>query len=153
MTCLRTRPRETRPNRRANSQLGSYELRKGSAPIAGRQSPPGGGHTIHLHLGKSIRRIGVNKEDVHSGYYFSGSKTTQMNNPQYCDDLESALSGIILLGGHKAIEATQDFTKEMNEGNSGSGDPVIEGLRRSLRSELGLEQIALPKPHTLRMKP
>ena len=95
----------------------------------------------------------MNKEDVHSGYYFSGSKTTQMNNPQYCDDLESALSDIILLGGHKEIEATQDFTKEMNEGNSDSLDPVIEVLRRSLRSELGLEQTALPKPHTLRMKP
>lgn len=71
---------------------------------------------------------------------------------EYRDDLESALSDIILLGGHKEIEATQDFMKEMNEGNSGSLDPVIETLRNSLRSELGLEQTVLPKPHTLRIK-
>ena len=71
---------------------------------------------------------------------------------EYRDDLESALSDIILLGGHKEIEATQDFMKEMNEGNSGSIDPVIETLRNSLRSELGLEQTVLPKPHTLRIK-
>lgn len=72
---------------------------------------------------------------------------------EYRDDLESALSDIILLGGHKEIEAAQDFMKEMNEGNSGSLDPVIETLRNSLRSELGLEQTVLPKPHTLRIKP
>lgn len=71
---------------------------------------------------------------------------------EYRDDLESALSDIILLGGHKEIEAAQDFMKEMNEGNSGSLDPVIETLRNSLRSELGLEQTVLPKPHTLRIK-
>ena len=71
---------------------------------------------------------------------------------EYRDDLESALSDIILLGGHKEIEAAQDFMKEMNEGNSGSLDPVIETLRNSLRSELGLEQTVLPRPHTLRIK-
>lgn len=71
---------------------------------------------------------------------------------EYRDDLESALSDIILLGGHKEIEAAQDFMKEMNEGDSGSLDPVIETLRNSLRSELGPEQTVLPKPHTLRIK-
>ena len=71
---------------------------------------------------------------------------------EYRDDLESALSDIILLGGHKEIEAAQDFMKEMNEGDGGSLNPVIEALRNSLRSELGLEQTVLPKPHTLRIK-
>lgn len=70
---------------------------------------------------------------------------------KYRDDLESALSDIVLLGKHEEIEAACNFMKDMSKGKGGTLDPVIESLRNSLRRELGLEQTALPKPHTLRM--
>lgn len=68
------------------------------------------------------------------------------------DNLESALADIMLLGGPAEIEAADRFQRDFVEGRGTSMVPVIETLRRSLRSELALPEVDLPRQFNLRLQ-
>ena len=67
------------------------------------------------------------------------------------DDLEAAFADIMLLGGLAEIEAARSFMVEFVETGDGSLDPVIVALRKSLRDEIDLDDVPLPKPYNLRI--
>lgn len=57
------------------------------------------------------------------------------------DNLEGALADVMLLGGQEEIQAAGRFQRDFVENKSSSLVPVIESLRKSLRSELDLPEI------------
>lgn len=67
------------------------------------------------------------------------------------DNLEAALADVMLLGGQDEMQATDRFQRDFVEGRSASLLPVIESLRKSLRSELDLPEIALPSQFNFRL--
>ncbi|MBD8021136.1 response regulator [Brevibacterium gallinarum] len=75
-----------------------------------------------------------------------------MLSSQRQDNLEAALADVMLLGGQHEIRAADCFQREFAEGKSSSLVPVIESLRKSLRSELGLPEIALPSQFNFRLR-
>lgn len=68
------------------------------------------------------------------------------------DNLEGALADVMLLGGQHEIQAADRFQRDFVEGNNSSMMPVIESLRKSLRSELDLPEIALPSRFNFRLR-
>lgn len=68
------------------------------------------------------------------------------------DNLEAALADKMLLGGPREIEATARFQIDFVEGKSASLVPLIEALRSSLREELDLPRVDLPKRLNLRLQ-
>lgn len=71
---------------------------------------------------------------------------------EHRDDLESALSDIMLLGGQAEIEAASEFMVEFAEKGDASLNPVIFALRKSLRDEIGLMDIRMPRFYNLRVR-
>lgn len=71
--------------------------------------------------------------------------------PEHRDDLEAAFADIMLLGGHAEIEAARTFMVAFTEVGDADLNPVIKALRSSLRSEIGLEDLPLPKLYNLRI--
>ncbi|WP_270258721.1 hypothetical protein, partial [Kocuria marina] len=67
------------------------------------------------------------------------------------DNLEGALADVMLLGGQEEIQAAGRFQRDFVENKSSSLVPVIESLRKSLRSELDLPEIALPSQFNFRL--
>lgn len=72
-------------------------------------------------------------------------------SPQRRDNLEGALADIMLLGGEQEIEVSDRFQRDFAAEKGASLVPVIESLRRSLRNELDLPEIDLPKPFNFRL--
>lgn len=68
------------------------------------------------------------------------------------DNLEGALADVMLLGGQQEIDAANRFQQDFVGGKSSSLVPVIESLRKSLRSELDLPEIALPGHFNFRLR-
>lgn len=67
------------------------------------------------------------------------------------DGLESALSDVVLLGERAEIDAAQQFMRQMADQKGADLEPLLQALRRSLRTELGLRDVPLPRPYSLRM--
>lgn len=70
---------------------------------------------------------------------------------EHRDDLEAALSDIMLLGGQAEIDAASAFMVEFAEKKEGELEPVIFALRKSLRDEIGLNDVPMPRPYNLRL--
>lgn len=70
---------------------------------------------------------------------------------EHRDDLEAAFSDIILLGGKEEIDTASKFMVQFVETGEGSLDPVIFALRKSLRNEIGLDDVPMPRPYNLRL--
>lgn len=68
------------------------------------------------------------------------------------DNLEGALADVMLLGGQHEIQAADRYQRDFVEGKGSSLVPVNESLRRSLRSELDLPEIALPSQFNFRLR-
>lgn len=71
--------------------------------------------------------------------------------PERRDNLESAFADIMLLGGADETAAARRFMIKFAQDGEDSLDPVIGALRDSLRRELGIAPVALPKPYNLRI--
>lgn len=71
---------------------------------------------------------------------------------QQADTLEAALSDIVLLGEPVEVEAAREFMVAMAQGGGASLDNVIVALRTSLRRELGLTPLDMPRPYNLRIE-
>lgn len=67
------------------------------------------------------------------------------------DGLESALSDVVLLGERAEIDAARQFMRQMADQKGADLEPLLQALRRSLRTELGLRDVPLPRPYSLRM--
>lgn len=67
------------------------------------------------------------------------------------DNLEGALADVMLLGGQEEIQAAGRFQRDFVENRSSSLVSVIKSLRKSLRSELDLPEIALPSQFNFRL--
>ncbi|WP_423446204.1 response regulator [Kocuria sp. KSNUG] len=72
--------------------------------------------------------------------------------PQRRDNLEGALADVMLLGGVQEIRAANRFQQDFVGRNNSSLMPVIESLRKSLREELDLPEVALPRQFNFRLK-
>lgn len=72
--------------------------------------------------------------------------------PQRRDNLEGALADIMLLGGQQEIDASDRFQRNFAEEKDASLVPVIKSLRKSLRNELALPEIDLPKRFNVRLQ-
>lgn len=70
---------------------------------------------------------------------------------EHRDDLEAAFSDIMLLGGQAEIDAASKFMVQFVKTMEGSLDPVIFALRKSLRDEIGLGDVPMPRPYNLRL--
>ncbi len=70
---------------------------------------------------------------------------------EHRDDLEAAFADIMLLGGQSEIDAASTFMTQFVETMEGSLDPVVFALRKSLRDEIGLDDIPMPRPYNLRL--
>lgn len=70
---------------------------------------------------------------------------------EHRDDLEAAFSDIMLLGGKEEIDAASKFMVQFEETTEGSLGPVIFALRKSLRNEIGLNDVPMPRPYNLRL--
>lgn len=68
-------------------------------------------------------------------------------------NIEAALSDIMLLGESKEVEAARRFMVLMADDQGADLNPVIKALRSSLRQELGLPELPLPAPYNLRFRP
>ena len=60
-------------------------------------------------------------------------------------------SDIMLLGGKEEIDAASKFMVQFEETTEGSLGPVIFALRKSLRNEIGLNDVPMPRPYNLRL--
>lgn len=65
--------------------------------------------------------------------------------------LETSLSDIVLLGEVQEVEAARRFMLNMAEGRGADLEEVISALRSSLRREIELSNIDLPRPYNFRM--
>lgn len=72
---------------------------------------------------------------------------------EHWDDVEAALSDIMLLGGKEEIDAAWKFMVQHGETGEASLNPVIFALRKSLRNEIGLNDVPMPRPYILRFLP
>ncbi|MCA0178573.1 MAG: hypothetical protein LCH77_03010 [Actinobacteria bacterium] len=66
--------------------------------------------------------------------------------------LEAALSDVMLLGGADEVERAREFMAAMAQGRGADLEPLIEALRVSLREEIGLAEVPLPRPYNLRIE-
>lgn len=82
----------------------------------------------------------------------AANRSNGMSTDQ-AQQLESALSDIVLLGDDAEVEAAQEFMVSMAVSGGADLDSVIEALRSSLRRELGLTASPLPRPYNLRITP
>lgn len=71
--------------------------------------------------------------------------------PERRDNLESALADIVLLGGKREIDEASKFMQAFARDGGASMTPVIDALRDSLRTELALQSVAMPKLFNLRL--
>lgn len=60
---------------------------------------------------------------------------------RHSHDIETAIADIQLLGTPEQVKLAQAFAIEFAESRTGSFDPILQSLRRSLRSELELEPV------------
>lgn len=58
----------------------------------------------------------------------------------------------MLLVRAEGIDAARQFMLAMRDDQDALLDPVLRALRRSLRREVGLEEIELPNPRNLLLK-
>jgi hypothetical protein len=68
-------------------------------------------------------------------------------NSKLIGDIESALADIQLLGTPEQVGLARDFSDEFSKNGKASFDPLLYGLRKTLRQELDLE----PVEHSLKI--
>lgn len=70
------------------------------------------------------------------------SPSAKAKNDSLYDGLEDAIASIMLLGTEKEVELARKFSKELAANRISSADELLNALRASLRSELGLKSVA-----------
>ncbi len=73
------------------------------------------------------------------------------STPRQREAFEDALTDIMLLGEEGEIEATAAFIKAVGANEPMNLDALIEALRNSLRKELQLSDVRLPRDRILRI--
>lgn len=66
--------------------------------------------------------------------------------------LEAALSDVMLLGSADEVGRAREFVAAMAQRQGADLEPLIEALRASLREEIGLADVPLPRPYNLRIE-
>lgn len=103
------------------------------------------------HLLTKHRDVIKQKSDLRISYLIESwknieraSKTTDRSRDQILDlydGLEDALASITLLGTRNEVQLAERLAQEMAKGPGADSTGLINGLRKSLRKELGLEQV------------
>ena len=62
-------------------------------------------------------------------------------NSQYFRDMEAAVADIQLFGSRSQIQMVESFTKEFDQEQQASLDPLLNSLRENLRKELRYEPV------------
>ncbi len=71
--------------------------------------------------------------------------------PDQNDAFEAALTDIMLLGEAAEIHATESFIRAAGRSEPTNLDAIVNALRKSLRDELQLGEVALPQDRVLRI--